>query len=249
MMDSGHTQIDSRRNGAIQSLGMAVNGHRLHYLTAGSGPSVVLLHGGASDSRDWIDTMTTLSDSYTIHAPDMLGYGRSERLKPAYCLREFVESTLDFMGELNSDTHDLVGHSIGGRICLEIALRRPEMVRSLVLIDTVGFGKLARWGLYMGAVMYWLRKTLGKHQPYPMFVKEDGEDRDWRCLERLPELRAPTLVIWNKRDPYYPVSQALAARELMPTARLEVFPGYGHAPHIQRRDYFNGLLRDFIGSR
>jgi pimeloyl-ACP methyl ester carboxylesterase len=248
MISSGPTQANGRRDGSIQSLMTAVNGHRLHYLRAGSGPSVVLIHGGASDSRDWIDTMAALSDSHTFHAPDMLGYGQSDRLKPAYSLREFVESTLDFIGELDSDTHALVGHSIGGRVCLEIALRRPEMVRSLVLIDTVGFGKLARWGLYMGAVMYWLRKTLGRDQPYPMFLKEDGEDKDWRCLERLPELRVPTLVIWNRRDPYYPVSQAFAARKLMPTARFEIFPGYGHAPHLQRRDYFNALLLDFLGS-
>jgi 4,5:9,10-diseco-3-hydroxy-5,9,17-trioxoandrosta-1(10),2-diene-4-oate hydrolase len=232
----------------VQTLNIRANGHRLHCLRAGSGPSVVLLHGGASDSRDWVETMTAFSHSHTLHAPDILGYGKSDRTRTAYYLREFVESTLEFIRELDFDSHVLVGHSIGGRVCLEIALRHPELVHKLVLIDTAGFGKLARWGMYMGAAMYWLRRMLHVEQPYPRFLKEDGEDRDWRCLGRLPELRVPTLIIWNRRDPYYPVSHAFAASQLVPDVRLEVFPGYGHAPHLQRRDRFNELLLDFLSS-
>jgi pimeloyl-ACP methyl ester carboxylesterase len=158
-----------------------------------------------------------------------------------------VDSTLEFLGQLQFNSHVLVGHSIGGRVCLEIALRHPEMVSGLVLIDTVGFGRLARWGMYIGALMYWLRRALRVQQPYPRFRKEDGEDRHWRCLGRLPDLTVPTLVVWNKRDPYYPIAQAIAACELIPNATLEVFPGYGHAPHMQRTESFNRLLLDFLG--
>jgi pimeloyl-ACP methyl ester carboxylesterase len=232
----------------IESLQLSVNGYDAYYLKAGNGPSLVLLHGGASDSRDWVDTMNALSHSYSLYAPDILGYGLNTNSKSSYYMYEFVEFTLGFIRELGPDSHVLVGHSVGGRICLEIALRHPEMVRKLVLIDTVGFGKLARWGLYIGAFMYWLRKMLGITQPYPRFLKEAGEDKDWRCLQKLPELKVPTLVIWNKRDPYYPVSQALKARELIPDVRLEIFPDYGHAPHIKLREQFNDLLQGFISN-
>ena len=230
----------------IESSKLIVDGHQAHYLKAGTGPSVVLLHGGASDSRDWIETMNDLSHSFSLHAPDIPGFGLSDRSKDSYYLSEFIEFTLGFIRELDFDSHILVGHSIGGRICLEIAFRHPEIVSHLVLIDTVGFGKLARWGMYMGAFMYWLRKIAGITQPYPRFLKEEGEDKDWRCLDRLPELRVPTLVVWNRRDPYYPVKQALRARDLIPEVHLEVFPGYGHAPHVQRRAYFNDLIKDFF---
>jgi pimeloyl-ACP methyl ester carboxylesterase len=248
MIDGGHTLINAMQDKEIQSLRIRANGHRLHCLRAGSGPSIVLLHGGASDSRDWVGTMADLSHSHTLHAPDMLGFGRSDKSKAAYCLREFVESTLEFIRGLDFDSHVLVGHSIGGRVCLEIALRHPEIVRRLVLVDTAGFGKLARWGMYLGAVMYWLRKMLRREQPYPRFLKEDGEDRDWRCLGRLHELSVPTLIVWNRRDPYYPVSHAFAANKLMPNVQLAVFPGFGHAPHVQRSNCFNELLLEFLGS-
>lgn len=246
----GHRQslIESPSDSAIQSLQLRADGHQAHYLRTGSGPSVVLLHGAASDSSDWVETMHALSHSYSLYAPDMLGYGLSERPKSSYYLSEFIEFTLGFLQELDSDSHILVGHSLGGRVCLEIALRYPELVHRLVLVDTVGFGKLARWGMYLGAFMHWLRKGLSIKQPYPRFLKEAGEDKDWRCIGRLPELKVPTLVVWNQRDPYYPLTGALRAKELIPNVRLEVFPGYGHAPHVQRRGHFNSLLLDFLSN-
>ncbi|MCK4862981.1 MAG: hypothetical protein KAS25_01735, partial [Dehalococcoidales bacterium] len=59
----------------IEGLKLNVNGHRAHYLKAGGGPPVVLVHGGASDSRDWVDTINGLAHRYTFYAPDLIGFG------------------------------------------------------------------------------------------------------------------------------------------------------------------------------
>jgi pimeloyl-ACP methyl ester carboxylesterase len=238
--------LDTATDGTIESLNTTVNGSKAHYLKAGNGPPVILFHGGASDSRDWLDTMAALANSYTVHAPDMIGFGQSDRSKPGYYLSDFAEFAAGFINELGYNSQALVGHSLGGRVCLEIALQHPEKVRQLVLVDTVGFGRLARWGMYIGAFMYWLRKGLRMPQPYPRYLKHRHEDNEWMCLDMLPELKPPTLLVWNERDPYYSVSQATRAARLIPDARLEIFPGYGHAPHMKSRERFNSLLLDFL---
>jgi pimeloyl-ACP methyl ester carboxylesterase len=229
-------------NSGIESLELKIGKRQAHYLKAGSGPPVVLLHGGASDSNDWRETMTALSQSYS------LGYGLTDRDKSSYYLSEFVDFTLDFIQAvgLDSSVLALVGHSLGGRICLDIALQHPEKVRKLVLIDSAGLARLARWGRFLGAAAFFIRRALGRPQPYPMFLNKDGEDKDWRCLDKLNRLKVPTLVIWSSRDPYYPLKGALQAKKLMPEARFEIFPGYGHAPHAKNREYFNNLLLSYL---
>jgi pimeloyl-ACP methyl ester carboxylesterase len=235
-------------NSVIENLELKVGKRQAHYLKAGSGPPVVLIHGGASDSNDWTETMTSLSDSYSCYAPDMLGYGLSERDKPGYYLSEFVDYIYDFIQTLGLDSTPLalVGHSLGGRICLDIALQHPEKVRKLVLIDSAGFARLARWGRFLGAAAFFIRRALGRPQPYPRFLIRDGEDKDWRCLDKLKTLKVPTLVIWSSRDPYYPLRQAIQAKQLIPGVRFEVFPGSGHAPHARNREYFNNLLLSYL---
>ncbi|MFC1926759.1 alpha/beta fold hydrolase [Chloroflexota bacterium] len=231
---------------AVQSLKLKIGDCQAHYLKAGNGPPVVLLHGGASDSRDWLGIMAALNPSYTIYAPDLAGYGLSDRDDNGYYLSDFIEFTMEFIRTLGLDSHILVGHSIGGRVGLEIALRHPEMVSKLVLIDTVGFCKLSFLGGFLGAVAWGVRNLLRRPQPYPRFLKQKGEDRNWRCLDELPSLNVPTLIVWNSRDPYYPVSGALKAKELIPEARLEIFQGFGHAPHIQNGESFKNLLLGFL---
>ncbi|MBA7633860.1 hypothetical protein ES703_41431 [subsurface metagenome] len=222
--------------------------HQVHYLKAGSGQPIILLHGGASDSRDWIGTLTALSPYYSLYAPDMIGYGQSHRTKSGYYLSDFVEFALGFISELGLTSPVLVGHSFGGRLCLEIALRHPEMVRKLVLIDNSGFGRISRFRSYLPTMFWAMRKLLRQPQPYPTFLTREGEDGHWVCLDELPGLRVPTLIIWKRYDPYFPLSLAIRARELIPGARLAVFPGYGHAPHKQKGDSFNRLLMSFLDS-
>ncbi|MBM3155752.1 MAG: alpha/beta hydrolase [Chloroflexi bacterium] len=233
-------------NGTIESLKLRIDGYQAHYLKAGSGSPVVLLHGGASDSGDWTDTMSALSPYYSLYAPDIIGYGKSDKNKSGYYLTEFVDFTLDFIKTLGLSSIALVGHSLGGRICLDIALHHPYTVRRLVLVDTVGFGKLAWWGTFLGAAAWGFREFMGRPQPYPKFLKEDTEDKDWQCLDKLTELKVPTLLIWNRRDPYFSVNHAFRAQKLIPEVSLEIFPGYGHAPHMKNREQFNNLLLDFL---
>jgi pimeloyl-ACP methyl ester carboxylesterase len=231
----------------IETLTVKVGDDNIFLRKAGKGPPVLLLHGGACDSSDWVETMVPLSGSYTFYAPDLLGYGLSDRNRDGYYLSDFANSTKGLLEALHLDYPVvIVGHSLGGRVALELALNGADKVRKLVLIDTTGFSRLARWGTFLGTMAYWMRKLMGRPQPYPRFMMENGAMPDWICLERLPELKMPTLIVWNRRDPYYTVKGALKAKELMPQAQLEIMPRYGHAPHRTGRDSFNHLLAAFL---
>jgi pimeloyl-ACP methyl ester carboxylesterase len=230
----------------IESLTVKAGDHHVHFRKTGNGPPVLLLHGGANESSDWMETMAVLSKEYSVYAPDIIGYGLSDKDKDGYSLSDFTESILALMRILNLDTVFMVGHSLGGRVCLEIAFSHPEMVRKLVLIDTAGFSRLTYLGGFLGMMAWSVRKALGRPQPYPRILMGNGANPHWMCLEKLPGLRVPTLIVWSRIDPYYPLSGAIRASELMPQVKLEIFPGYGHAPHRAEKDHFHGLLQEFL---
>ena len=230
----------------MESLKLKIGDHQAHYLKAGSGPPVVLIHGGASDSRDWVSTIAALSNRYSLYAPDLIGFGQSDRTRDGYYFSDFTEFIMGFLDTLGLEKPALVGHSFGGRLCLEIALQHPEKVRKLVLVHASGLGKISRLGTVVLTGFWAMRKILRRPQPYPKFLAREGEDVSWLCLDELPNLKTPTLIIWKRYDPYLPLAIARRAKELIPGARLVVLPGYGHAPHGQNKDAFNRLLLDFI---
>ena len=237
--------IDYKQLG-IESLKDEVNGYDAFYLKSGSGPPVVLIHGGASDSRDWLSTMNFLSDSFTLYAPDLLGFGQNERNSDGYYLSEFDDFVLGFMDAVGLERSFLVGHSFGGRICLDIALQHPERVNKLVLVASSGLGKVSRFGTVLLAGFWVIRKLFWIHQPYPKFLAREGDDPDWACLDELPNLKMPTLIIWKRHDPYLPLAVARRAAELVPDARLNIIPGFGHAPHKKNPAEFNRYLLDYL---
>ncbi len=230
----------------IQSQKVMVGQRQAHYLKAGEGLPVVLLHGGASDSRDWVGTMSALSHRYTLYAPDLIGFGQSERSDDGYYLSDFCEFAAGFIQAVGLDSFVLVGHSLGGRISVDIALRYPERVRKLVLLNSMGFGNVARLGNFLGAATWALRKLWRQSQPYPRFLTGDGERDGWNCLEQLPGVKVPSLLVWKRFDTYVPVSMGRKAAALIPHAHFVVFPGFGHAPHVQNGNTFNRLLSDFL---
>ncbi len=234
-------------NNHIESHNIKIHGRRAHYLKAGRGPAVILIHGGASDARDWTGTMEALGDRFSFYALDLLGYGESERNETGYYLTDFTEFLLGFIDVLNLKKPVLAGHSLGGRFCLELAIKQPEKVSKLVLIDTTGFGSLSALGTVLQYFFWIWRKIKRQKQPFPTFLMKPGEKFHHNySSEELQRLKIPTLVVWKSRDLYLPVTIARRAVKKIPGAKLAVVKGTGHAPHKGDTETFNKILSDFL---
>ena len=223
-------------------------GRRIHFLKAGQGPAVVLLHGGASNSSEWIRTMTVGGDRYTFYAPDLPGFGESDRDEHGYYLTDYTDFLIGFIDSLKLENPALAGHSFGARICIDTACRSKDNISKLVLIDASGLGNMSLFGTVLFNFFTTARKALRKPQPYPKFLSKEGVDWDYVGDEALKSIRAPTLLIWKSADPYLPLAIARRAARLIPGAELAVIGGYGHAPHQQNDNApFNRLLLEFLG--
>lgn len=133
---------------------------RLFSQDEGTGSPVVLLHGSASSGRQWSDLTEQLKRNHRVIVPDLRGYGRSHATDSgaAGSLDDDVEAIFALIEPLNEPV-DLVGHSFGGAVAMKVALRWPEKVKSLTIIEPVLF-HLLRQDDGSGRSLLWQVKQL-----------------------------------------------------------------------------------------
>lgn len=114
-----------------------VNGIRMHYLLAGEGPLVVLVHGWPQTSHCWRLIMPTLAQTHTVLAPDLRGYGRTDKPTTGYDKRTMAADLAALITHLGFPEAAVVGHDRGARVSHRWALDHPEQVTRLVLLDII----------------------------------------------------------------------------------------------------------------
>ena len=113
--------------------------HYIHYIARGQGQPVIFFHGVAASLYDWVSLLPVVVEAgYRGFAPDLPGHGESEKPEDpdAYSAQQVEQALENWMDNLKDrPPYILIGHSFGGYLSLRYALRYPERVRALVLID------------------------------------------------------------------------------------------------------------------
>jgi pimeloyl-ACP methyl ester carboxylesterase len=120
---------------APQSKFADVNGVKLHYLVAGKGDPVVLLHGFAQTSHMWQPLIAKLSDKHTVIAPDLRGFGQSSTPEGGYTKKAMAQDIHALVKSLKYDRIRLVGHDIGLMVAYAYAAQYPGEVDRVVLME------------------------------------------------------------------------------------------------------------------
>ena len=225
------------------------------YRWPGTGAPLVLLHGGAVTSATWQALAAALPDR-DVYALDIMGdVGRSEHTAPFCDVTDLALWLDDALTGLRLDRVQLVGHSLGGWVAINAALRRPQRLASLVLIDPGGvvqlqMGRFMRWGVpvMLSFRSPRVRRAGGsarrKHHPLAM-------DKRWTRLMLLgvvyhrpgfPPLQPPfsddelgsigvptSLVLGELTEMFDVEAMAQRLRALLPKVSTTVIAGGGHA--------------------
>jgi pimeloyl-ACP methyl ester carboxylesterase len=176
---------------------ISVDGMRVHYRDRGTGPAVVLLHGSNSSLFTWEGWVAALSPEHRVITLDLPGHGLTGPHPEArYSFADMAEFVDHFVAALRLERFSLAGNSMGGAVAWHYALRHPEKLDKLILIDAYaypqpapamlklfalpGVGQVTRWVSPRFAVAKTVRDVYGD----PSRVTDDGIERYYELLLR-----------------------------------------------------------------
>jgi haloacetate dehalogenase len=134
---------------------LRANGIRQHYLDSGSGPVVVLLHGFPETNFAWRFQIPVLANQFRVIAPDLRGYGETDKPASGYDKRNMAQDLIALLDELGIDKIALVGHDRGARVATRFAKDHPHRLDRLVVMDNVPTRVVAQNMNAQTARAYW----------------------------------------------------------------------------------------------
>lgn len=251
------------------------DGCQLHYEQYGHGAPVLLVHGLGSSTRDWEYQIAELAAHYRLIAVDLRGHGRSDKPRERYSIAGFAEDVAALIEHLGLDAVHLVGISMGGMVGFQLGVDRPELLKSLCIVNSGPEVKAKsprdyleiakRWSLSRLLSLQVIAKGLGRllfPKPEQAALRRKIEERwpqndkraylasldaiiGWGVRERLARITCPTLVISADHD-YTPVAQKEAYVRELPNARLLVIEDSRHATPLDQPQRFNSSLLAFL---
>jgi pimeloyl-ACP methyl ester carboxylesterase len=246
---------------------LAANGLQVMYTVEGAGPPLVMLHGATSSGReDFAAQLPLFRRAFQCVVPDARGHaGTRWDAADGFSYQGLVDDLEAFADGLGLGSFHLLGFSMGAATALGFAIRRPERLRTLVVVgispEREPRASVARRLFDPDRIdrhdPAWAAELERRHGP----VQGEGA---WRRLlpaiardvasQALPgpgdlvRIDAPTLVVVGDRDPFVPVGHAWALRRQLPDARLFVAPDCGHEVGVRRPALFNEALAGFYRS-
>lgn len=255
---------------------ISVDDTRLYFDEQGEGPAMVLVHGLGSSGRDWEEQVEHFASRYRVLRLDLRGHGRSERPPGPYHIAQFARDLAIFLRKTEAAPTHVVGLSMGGMVALELAAGAPELVRSLVVVNSVADMQLHSLGdlwFYVSrrlTVQLLGMRRVGRLLAPKLFVKptQDELRREfrrrwalndkqaylrsvdaimrWTVEDRLHRIVAPVLVISADQD-YTPVAAKSRMAAQMRDAELVVVDDTRHALPVEKPEVFDELVENFLG--
>ena len=218
---------------------------------------IVRVHGLGSSGAYMVPTAKRLAPRAAVYVPDLPGFGRSGRPRRVLGIGELAAALAAWTEAAGLERASFVGNSLGCQVLVELALRRPELVERLILVGpTVDAGarsfvrQLARLACDsvrepVGLVGIVVRDYLWAG---PRRVVATGLHalRD-PVEEKLPDVRAPTLVVRGSRDCLASQPWAERVAALLPAGRLLVIPASAHAVNYSAPDALAAAVTEFLG--
>jgi pimeloyl-ACP methyl ester carboxylesterase len=241
----------------------------MSYLDGGAGETLVLIHGLGANAAGWVEQIEELSASCRVIAMDLRGHGGSgQRAEEPATIRTFADDIAALLKGLRVERAHVCGNSLGGMIVLELYVRYPALLKSMILADTTAFFPppnpmedflrffdhldMRAWARFMAPRLLRPQSLASLEDEVVQTMATTSRavyrqglvaafQADYRWL--LPTVDIPTLILVGDEDQATPMGYARFLAGQIRDATLQVVPEAAHLPHRENPPAFNGLLR------
>ncbi|MDE1813689.1 MAG: alpha/beta hydrolase [Thaumarchaeota archaeon] len=256
---------------------IVINRNNIRYLEDGSqsDPNLILLHGLGGYAERWSNIMPHLNKKYHIFAPDIIGYGQSDKPSVDYTPEFFIKFVFDFIESLEIKKTFIIGTSLGGQITAECAAVQNSVIEKIILISPAGIMKKSTPTLdaYTMAALYPNKDSV--KNAYQMMigpgmqVSEISIERFVNNMsrpnakmvflstllglknapdifEKLSKIDIPTLVIWGKDDKLIPFEYSHQFVSQIKNCEFVPMEGCGHSPYVEKPEKLAEIIIKFL---
>lgn len=236
------------------------------FVDQGTGPVLLLLHGLFGALSNWEGVVNRFSKQFRVVIPMLPIYEMPIKEAGLDGLRKFVE---DFVAFKNLDDLIIMGNSLGGHIALLYTLKNEQKVKKLILTGSSGLFEDSMGGSYPKRGNYEYIKERVAYTFYdPNVATKDLVDEVFettksipKCMrivaiaksaqrhnmaDDIPNIKAPTLLVWGLNDTITPTIVAHEFNRLIPNSKLRFIDKCCHAPMMEHPEKFNELVEDFL---
>lgn len=241
----------------------------IHYQLQGSGKLVVFLHGWGDASAGSADLQAELAKNYTVLAPDLPGFGQSQRPPTAWTIDNYVQCVAALLTKLNNGTpYAVIGHSNGGAIAVRALALQALPAEKLVLLGASGIrkrktlkraittilakvGNIATIGMpqrYRNALRKQLYKTSGSDMLAVPSMQETFKNIVRQDVQRdAQKITQPTLLVYGANDTDTPPAFGKQFATLIKNASYKELSDAGHFVHLDQPVKTYSEIREFLG--
>ncbi|MFW9830447.1 MAG: alpha/beta fold hydrolase [Candidatus Thorarchaeota archaeon] len=246
------------------------NGLKIHYYDHGTGPPLILLHGGTGTAlQTWEPCIPAFAQHYRVIAPDCRGQGQTTNPTGEFTYQLMADDTVAFIKALGVTHPFICGWSDGGQIVLELGIQHPGLAQGLIaggISSHLTFTATLNAGgiLAPGKVdfdtiqtqipeMVTLLQTLHSAIYGPDYWKTllTNMSKMWLNPKeypgnRLQAITDPTLIVHGDRDAFIPLDNAITAHQLIPNAELAIIPNGDHMTLTTTSTLYRHTILDFL---
>lgn len=252
-----------------QPITEAVLETKVRLLRAGSGSTILFLHG-ANGFPGWLPLFEQLSADHEVIIPEHPSFGASEDAPKLRNVADYAYYYLDFIEKMGLTNVHLVGHSLGGWISTEIAVRNCSRLASLTLLAPAG---VRRKGFPPGDNFIWTpqeatRKLfMNQAMIEQMLARVPTEEEQIQMVRTrlmaarlgweprwfnphlgkwLHRVKVPTMLVWGADDALLPAAWAQSYIDAVPTLAFHSIENCGHSPHVEKAAEVLPLIREHV---